>query len=384
MRILHTSDWQIGMNFGFLNAQSRSLMETARFEVIDKIGKIASDPQNRIDFVLVTGDVFDSPRVSERSIKMVLNTIKKYENINFYVLVGNHEWNDNEYVYDNPAFKEYCPENFILLEAGITSVGPNFEIVAVPLQGKKENYDLVAAELEKISPNGKTRVLAAHGQPDTFLEDISRKDKISIKVLHQHLNMGNIHYVALGDTHSAEKIDDDNRIWYSGAPEPTSFREPKAGYVLIVDLTDPSNVQVKELSVATWKFHRIGKPEEMYQINTKEDLDRLQREIESQENPMRTAIKIYVESDLDLAQDQRRVDLFKEWEGYLAGFIKSKRCPEPRVRIDPLESSVPEELSGYLLTSYLDLREVYSSDPKKYHIHGEALRLLMKYAGLNK
>ena len=129
MKFIHTSDWQIGMNFGFLKEKSRNLMADARLAAINRIAEIANDESRGIDFVLVAGDLFDTPRVSEANIKLVMRNIRKIKKP-VYVLAGNHEWNGNEYIYDNPAFLENKESNFVLLEPGIKVIGDDFEIIA--------------------------------------------------------------------------------------------------------------------------------------------------------------------------------------------------------------------------------------------------------------
>jgi len=98
MKLIHTADWQIGKTFHGLREYSREAMSKARLEVIDAIADYANNPTNEIDFVLVCGDMFETPRVSENLIK---NTFKKISRINkpVYVLAGNHEWNGSEYIF---------------------------------------------------------------------------------------------------------------------------------------------------------------------------------------------------------------------------------------------------------------------------------------------
>ena len=60
MKFIHTADWQIGKPFaGISDIHKRSLVQKARIEVIKRIGLVAKD--TAADFVLVAGDLFDSP-----------------------------------------------------------------------------------------------------------------------------------------------------------------------------------------------------------------------------------------------------------------------------------------------------------------------------------
>ena len=75
MRFIHTADWQIGMTFRGFKEKTRILMEDDRFEVIEAIAKYAKDSKNGIDFVLVCGDIFDSPRIADALVKKTLKKI---------------------------------------------------------------------------------------------------------------------------------------------------------------------------------------------------------------------------------------------------------------------------------------------------------------------
>ena len=58
MRLIHTADWQIGKPFGRFGPEVRNALAEARFDAIDRIGRIAADCG--VDHVIVAGDVFDN------------------------------------------------------------------------------------------------------------------------------------------------------------------------------------------------------------------------------------------------------------------------------------------------------------------------------------
>ena len=144
MKFIHTADWQIGKTFHGLREYSREAMSKARLEVIDAIADYANNPTNEIDFVLVCGDMFETPRVSENLIK---NTFKKISRINkpVYVLAGNHEWNGSEYIFTSKYFLENKPDKLHVLNAGCNTLKDlaGVEIVGAPREGKDDQVDLV-------------------------------------------------------------------------------------------------------------------------------------------------------------------------------------------------------------------------------------------------
>ena len=64
---IHTADWQVGMTFHGFIEKARIMMEDDRLEVIEAIGAYANKEQNGVDFVLVCGDMFETPHGRSRT-----------------------------------------------------------------------------------------------------------------------------------------------------------------------------------------------------------------------------------------------------------------------------------------------------------------------------
>ena len=57
---LHTADWQLGKPFaGIADPQKRALVQQERLAVLDRIAAAAQE--SGAQFILVAGDLFDSP-----------------------------------------------------------------------------------------------------------------------------------------------------------------------------------------------------------------------------------------------------------------------------------------------------------------------------------
>ena len=386
MRFIHSADWQIGMTFHGFKEKSRIMMEDDRLEVIEAIGEYANTPSNGIDFILVCGDMFETPRVSETLVK---KTFKKIERVNkpVYVLAGNHEWNGSEYMFETKYFLENKPKNLHVLKAGINSVEgiPGVEIVAAPLEGKVDEIDLVKAQLDLLEPTNNIRIMAGHGSIDLIMPAGARKDLIAIATIEKALADKKINYVAMGDRHSTTKVGDTGLVWYSGAPEPTSFTEDEQRNILVVDLNAGEKAKVEKVEVGQWEFIRLGTKFEQYQLRTKQDVSDLEKMVDRVRKPSKTAIKIYLDSVLDFDTDVRRGNLFDEWEDeVLARFEVSKSSVGARIESDPLNEKAPSGLSGYALDAYEELKELAMSDDEDADIALEALKLLTEFAGGNK
>jgi DNA repair exonuclease SbcCD nuclease subunit len=386
MKLIHTADWQIGMTFHGFKEKSRSAMEDDRIEVIEAIGDFANNAANGIDFVLVCGDIFETPRVSETLVK---KTFKKIERIKkpVYVLAGNHEWNGSEFMFTTKYFLENKPTNLHVLQAGINAVEglTGVEIVAAPLEGKEDLIDLVKAQIDLLEPTNSIRIVAGHGSIDAIMPAGGRKDLIALAPIEKALTDKKIHYVAMGDRHSTTKVGDSGAVWYSGAPEPTAFTEDDQRNVLAVEVNPGSVAKVEKIQVGQWEFIRFGTKFEQHHLRSKQDLDDLEKQIDGIKKPPKTAVKIYLDSVLDFDSDVRRGTLFDEWEDdTLARFEVSKSSKGPTIESDPLNEKAPSGLSGYALNAYEELKESAMAEDEDSEIALEALKLLTEFAGGNK
>lgn len=389
MRFIHTADWQVGMTFHGFKEKSRIMMEDDRLEVIESIGEYANKEQNAIDFVLVCGDMFETPRVSETLVK---KTFKKIERIQkpVYVLAGNHEWNGSEFMFTTKFFLENKPANLHVLAAGSNAVEglTGVEIIGAPLEGKEDQIDLVKAQIDLLEPTANIRILAGHGSIDLIMPAGARQDLIALAPIEKALTENKIHYVAMGDRHSTTKVGNTGLVWYSGAPEPTSFKEEKSEEqrnVLVVEITPGVSAKVEKVEVGQWEFIRFGTKFEQHQLRSKQDLDDLEKLVDKVKKPSKTAIKVYLDSVLDFDTDVRRGTLFDEWEDdVLARFEVSKSSKGHSIESNPLAEKAPAGLSGYALSAYEELKDLAMSEDADAEIALEALKLLTEFSGGNK
>ena len=259
------------------------------------------------------------------------------------------------------------------------------DLVGAPLEGKTHEKDLVAEQIAHCGPTNAIRILAGHGSIDAIMPAGGGKDLISLAVIEAALANGQIHYVAMGDRHSTTKVGDTGAVWYSGAPEPTSFTEDNQRNILVVEITPGSKPKVEKVEVGQWEFIRLGTKFEQYQLRTKQDVSDLEKMVDKVKKPSKTAIKIYLDSVLDFDTDVHRGNLFDEWEEeLLARFEVSKSSIGARIESDPLNEKAPAGLSSYALSAYEELKELAMSDEEESEIALEALKLLTEFAGGNK
>ena len=266
MKILHTSDLHIGKYIG-----TYDLKEDTEY-VLNQVVDTAI--RERVEVVLISGDIFDRPNPSEEAIKMYVSFLKELldKNIKVIAISGNHDsgirlsaYKDIlgkgyfvEGEFNSPMRKvslndEYGPVNFYML--------PFFTpfIVKSNLKLEKglENYDLAMDEIikrENIDTSQRNIILAHQfvagfkfggSEEDFSYSNGDEKNVAGVGIISLD-KFQNFDYVALGHIHKPQKISRET-IRYSGSllKYKTSEIDGPDKSVVIIDLKEKGNIEVK-------------------------------------------------------------------------------------------------------------------------------------------
>jgi DNA repair exonuclease SbcCD nuclease subunit len=177
------------------------------------------------------------------------------------------------------------------------NIAEGVELVGAPWMSKRPIDNPIKEAINALVPANKiTRICMGHGAVDTLTPDKESAGIISVVELDRAIGEGKIHFVALGDRHSLTKVGGGDRIWYSGTPEATDFRETQSGYVHIVEIGDGS-VATKSIQIGHWRFLE----RERVDLNTGDDLEGLRKSLEEIENKERTVVRLNLIGSLSLA-----------------------------------------------------------------------------------
>jgi len=293
-RFLHTSDWQLGMTRHFLSEEAQARYTQARFDAIRALGRIAEEKQ--CQFILVCGDAFESNQVDRRTVARAIEALKEVK-VPVYLLPGNHDPLNVASIYRSSTFIEKKPSHVHVVEnTDQIQVGEAIELVGAPWLSKRPNGNPLIDLLKTLTPTpGTKRICAGHGVIDIFTPNREAENVISIATLEAAVMEGKIDFVALGDRHSLTKLGSGNKIWYSGTPESTDFREDHSGYCLIVSI-DGNSVATEEVKVGEWTFI-----EKTIDVNTEADVESVRRELENIPDRERSIVKLELKGSLTLA-----------------------------------------------------------------------------------
>ena len=285
VRFIHTADWQIGKPYRRVkDEQKRFKLRQERLNAISRIREAAQ--MNGSKFVLIAGDLFDSPTPSSSSVTEVLEIIGEI-NVPVIVIPGNHDHGALGTVWHTDNFKKYqkqmAPNLSLLLEIDPFEI-EEAVILPCPLVRNKDNTD-PTLWLRNFNWNtisiSKPRIVLAHGSVQEFggqnynLEEETPSSANNLVNLDQ-LPIDEIDYIALGDWHNLKQVSEN--AWYSGTPEPDRFDQGEnnnRGQVLQVDVSRLQKPDVEIISTGRIKWHNLN-----FRFNSDKDLDRFERQVE--------------------------------------------------------------------------------------------------------
>lgn len=259
MKILHTSDWHLGMTAG-----TKSLEEDQRY-FFRQLYQIMDEEQ--VEAVICAGDIYDSSVSNAEAIAVyneVTTEICMKRNAAFLVIAGNH---------DGAARLASCRE--LLKRAGLYVSGRlvreiepvfvgNGAVYLVPFFHKEEvaalfpEYEkevtsqekamqIVCDHIRKGLDTEKKNILVTHALiVNAELSESDRSARVGSATAVSKDVFEGFDYVALGHIHKPQKISE--RIRYSGSPVKYSFGSEEKQEKCVI-LIDTDTMEIREIPV---------------------------------------------------------------------------------------------------------------------------------------
>ena len=236
VRLLHTSDVHLGPE----TAETRDA-----WEAFEQLIELAN--REAADVLLVAGDLFESSRVPDTSLRRIERLLREVPS-RVIILPGNHDALDRDSVYHRWPVEEAIPRVTVLRNPSgdlLRDVAPGLAVWGRATIEHSPNY----RPLQGVQPRPADAlyyVIVAHGHV-TYPGAVERQSSL---ISPEELVSVASDYVALGHTHLYAPIPVEGvQAWYSGAP--TAGGGPGArGHVLLVTLTPGQPTQVEPISLA--------------------------------------------------------------------------------------------------------------------------------------
>lgn len=263
MRFVHSSDLQIGKAFASLEPEVAVLLQNARQEAVNRLGEIALEHETFT--VLLAGDIFDKQQLSNVTVAKPVEIMRRFSAVTWHLMPGNHDHVRESGLWDRLA-RMQLPANVRLHTTPgavkITDDGALVYLLPAPLRHISSAGDLTTYMDNEATPDGAIRIGMAHGSVRGF----GSEGEASNHVLPTRAETAGLAYMAMGDWHRQMKISD--RVWYSGTPEPDSFKLPpnssttlcNGGSALLVEIAGPrATPVVRTVETGRYRWHRVGK-----------------------------------------------------------------------------------------------------------------------------
>jgi DNA repair exonuclease SbcCD nuclease subunit len=267
VKFIHTADWQIGKPFaGIADPYKRSLVQKARTDAIARIAAVAKD--ENAQFVLVAGDLFDSPSADKSTVAEACSAIGQID-APVYVIPGNHDHGGPGSLWEQDFFKResrnLAPNLTVLLDTLPLELDEAV-LFPCPLLRRLEPGDrtewLRDPDVFRGVSSSKPRIVLAHGSTQDFSgsgDDEELGSSAPNRIDMTRLPMDEIDYIALGDWHGAKQID--AKVWYSGTPENDRFpkgEEQRPGHILVAEPHRGERPHVEMVPTGKLKWSEIA------------------------------------------------------------------------------------------------------------------------------
>jgi exonuclease SbcD len=240
LKILHTADIHLGAKFSGLGNKGASQREQLRATFKNVIATAISE---KVDVVLIAGDLFDSNQQPQRNIDLVIEQFNLLgsSNVPVCLIPGTHDSLDSSSIYRKVDFEGICPNLKIFTDENMSC--QEYRSMDLTVYGKPN-----LSNRSSVSPlkglrrltSSKFHIAMAHGSlyiPEKIAEDdhVFRLEEVQAS---------GMDYLALGHWHRIYRCPTEPPAWYSGPPEWIPAQTEKGG-VLLVSLSDSGEVKVE-------------------------------------------------------------------------------------------------------------------------------------------
>lgn len=286
MKVLHTSDWHLG----------RTLYNRKRYEEFQAFldWLVETIQNNEIDVLLVAGDVFDTSAPSNRAQELYYRFLWHVANSccrHVVVIAGNH---------DSPSFLNAPRTLLKALDVYVVgAVSETVEDEVIVLRDKQDVAELIVcavpylrdrdirvAEAGESIEDKETKLLDGIRGHYAEVASLAEQKRVELNVDIPIVGMGHLFtaggktvdgdgvrelyvgslahvtagifpdsfdYVALGHLHVPQKVNDSEKIRYSGSPIPMGFGESKQQKRVCLVEFQSRVVSVQEIDVPTFR-----------------------------------------------------------------------------------------------------------------------------------
>jgi len=374
MRLVHSSDLQIGKAFGVFDSEIANLLQDARQRAVRSLGEAAM--RHGASMVLIAGDVYDRQQMSRGTLAKPVETMRAFPQLAWHLMPGNHDHLRDNGLWDRLRRMSLPPNIHLHVHEGpvriVEDAGAPVFLLPAPLRHIASADDLTAYMDRAATPEGAIRIGMAHGS----IQGFGSEGDASNYVAPTRANSAGLTYLAMGDWHRQIRVSD--RVWYSGTPEPDRFKLPPSepgtlcngGSALLVDIAGPRAIpSVTSISVGQYRWHLLERT-----VLEDSQLEMLAAELRSLEPDLsRGVVHLSVSGTLSLSG-------LADFEELIGQAVRAALCAlridDEGLRLEPTGDDLDSiDRSGFVRVAAERLKAM-SADPASARLAGLALKRL--------
>lgn len=377
MRLIHSSDLQIGKVFRYFEPEVAALLQDARNAAVRTLGELAV--KHEASTVLLAGDLYDKQQLTVQTLAKPIEAMRQFPHITWHLMPGNHDHVRENGLWDRLA--RTCPPENVQLHTSpgavkiLDDAGTPVYLLPAPLPHIANIDDLTAYMDAEATPEGAIRIGMAHGSILGFGSD----GEASNYVKPSRADSAGLAYLAMGDWHRQVRIND--RVWYSGTPEPDLFKRPpgssgtlcNGGRALIIDIASARAApNVLPVDVGRYRWHQV-----LWTLTDDSQINLLEAELRALEPDLsKVVLDLQITGTLSLTGRKRFEERIIHGVG---AAVCATRWQDEGVVLEPTEADLDEiDRSGFVRVAASRLKAMADdrSDQERARLASLALRRL--------
>ena len=253
LKILHTADLHLGLKFaGYPDVQTE--LSAARFDALERL--VDHGNSNNCDLFVLAGDIFDRVSIAQKDIKKCVEILNKFDGLTI-VLPGNHDYISSQ----RDLWKHF-----------VEQVGDRVCVLE-----KKEPVSLHHYDLNVMLYPGPCTAKHSSENAVDWIKSITKNQDVTYHIGIAHGNIEGLgideghNYYPMTRTELLEcKLDlwllghihvpfpaadtSNERIYYSGTPEPDGFDCSHEGYAWVIELDENKKISANRIATGKYVF----------------------------------------------------------------------------------------------------------------------------------
>lgn len=230
IRFLHASDLHLGKPFGTFPEDVRGRLRQARQDAIGKLAEAAR--AGGASHILLAGDTFDAETPAPQTLRHAMNAMAGAGDLTWVLMPGNHDHLGASEIWSE--LRRSTPDNVQLaLAPEPMALVPGALLLPAPCTARNPGRDL-SEWMDGAETADAIRIGLAHGSIRDFRAVDEMGGEGGAVIAPDRAARAGLDYLGFGDWHG--RIEVNPNTWYSGSPEPDSFKPHRPAGALLVEI----------------------------------------------------------------------------------------------------------------------------------------------------